>query len=312
MQRLLPRLMRRSRSTTCTLAAAGCAAMLSIAPLLSAQVTPAVERTTARARAMVDGGDGAAARTLMDSLVGAVPVGTLDFAEALYWRAVLAERIGEAERDWKRLVIDVPLSPRAPDALVRLGELDMLRGHPADARVYFIRLLRDFPSGVYRAKGLLWLTRSYFEERNMAGGCSALDSLRGVEVPDGELRLQSDELQRRCTGAMANSAMANGAMANSAPGASEKPAASGKAAPSGKPVAGSGRYSVQLAAYATRAEANDAVQQFATRAIDARIDGEQKPFRVRVGYYATRAEATKALNRLKKLGLDGFVAERAP
>ena len=276
--------------------ATGCAAMVWIAPMVSAQVTPAVEGTTARARAMVDGGDGAAARTLLDSLVGTVPVGTFDFAEALYWRAVLAERIGDAERDWKRLVIDVPLSPRTPDALVRLGELEMLRGHPAEARVYFTRLLRDFPSGVYREKGLLWLTRSYFEERNMAGGCRTLDSLRGVEIAEGELRLQSDELQRRCTGTMANSA----------PTAARKPVASGT------PVDGSGRYSVQLAAYDTRADANKAVQRLTTRDIDARIDGEQKPFRVRVGYYTTRADAASALNRLKKLGLTGFVAERTP
>ena len=281
---------------TRTIVAAGCAAMMWIAPMVSAQVTPVVERTTARARALVDGGDGAAARTLLDSLVGTVPVGTFDFADALYWRAVLAERIGDAERDWKRLVIDVPLSPRVPDALVRLGELEMLRGHPAEARVYFTHLLRDFPSGVYRAKGLLWLTRSYFEERNTAGGCRALDSLRGVEIADGELRLQSDELQRRCTGTMANSA----------PVASEKPAVSAT------PVAGSGRYSVQLAAYDTRADATAAVQRFTKREIDARIDGEQKPFRVRVGYYATRADAVSALNRLKKLGLNGFVAERTP
>jgi hypothetical protein len=280
--------------------------------MVSAQVTPAVERTTARARAMVDGGDGATARTLLDSLVEAAPMGTIDRAEALYWRAVLAERIGDAERDWKRLVIDVPLSPRAPDALVRLGELDMLRGHPADARVYFTRVLRDYPSGVYRAKGLLWLTRSYFEERNIAGGCRALDSLRGVEIPEGELRLQSDELQRRCTSAMATSAMATSAMATSALGVAEKPVAAGKPAPSRKSPAGSGRYSVQLAAYDTRAEANDAVQRFQRRDINTRIDGEQKPFRVRVGYYASRVAATKALGRLKKLGVNGFVVERAP
>lgn len=295
------------RRATLTIAAAGCVATLWLAPMVSAQVTPAVERTTARARAMVDGGDGASARTLLDSLVDAVPMGTLDRAEALYWRAVLAERIADAERDWKRLVIDVPLSPRAPDALVRLGELEMLRGHPAEARVYFTRLLRDYPSGVYRAKGLLWLTRSYFEERNIAGGCRALDSLRGVEIPEGELRLQSDELQRRCTSAMATSAMAT-----SAPGGAEKPVGAGKPALSGKSPAGSGRYSVQLAAYDTRAEANDAVQRLQRRDLDTRIDGEQKPFRVRIGYYATRAAATKALGRLKKLGVNGFVVERAP
>ena len=304
--------MRRPRRATLTIACAGWVATLWLAPMVSAQVTPAVERTTARARAMVDGGDGATARTLLDSLVEAAPMGTIDRAEALYWRAVLAERIGDAERDWKRLVIDVPLSPRAPDALVRLGELDMLRGHPADARVYFTRVLRDYPRGVYRAKGLLWLTRSYFEERNIAGGCRALDSLRGVEIPEGELRLQSDELQRRCTSAMATSAMATSAMATSALGVAEKPVAAGKPAPSRKSPAGSGRYSVQLAAYDTRAEANDAVQRFQRRDINTRIDGEQKPFRVRVGYYASRVAAIKALGRLKKLGVNGFVVERAP
>ncbi|WP_411280030.1 SPOR domain-containing protein [Gemmatimonas sp.] len=294
--------MRRARLGVMTMLAMSCASLLSITSTVSAQVTPAVERTTARARAMVDGGDGTMARTLLDSLVGAVPEGTIDLGEALYWRAVLAERVGEAERDWKRLVIDVPLSPRAPDALVRLGELDMLRGHPADARVYFTRLLRDFPSSTYRAKGLLWMTRSYFEERNVAGGCSALDSLRGVEMPDGELRLQWDELQRRCIGAPA--------IAPSNPVGNA--VSSSSSTNSAKPAAGSGRYSVQLAAYDTRAEATDAVKRFASRAIDARVDGDQKPFRVRVGYYTTRVAATNALNTLKSRGFDGFVAERAP
>ena len=295
--------MRRVFRAVLVMAAAGCAAMLLIAPTLSAQVTPAVERVSARARALVDGGDGATARVLLDSLVGAVPAGTADFAEALYWRAVLAEGIGDAERDWKRLVIDVPLSPRAPDALVRLGELDMLRGHPAEARVYFTRLLRDFPAGPYRTKGLLWLTRSYFDERNLTGGCTALDSLRRVEIPDGELKLQSDELQRRCVGVPRTVAPV------APPAVVATPAATPVAA---TPVAGSGRYSVQLAAYFTRAEAAAAVQRFTQRDIAARVDGEQKPFRVRVGYYATRADAVNALNRLKKLGLDGFVAELAP
>ncbi len=300
--------MRRPFDAARALAAVGCAALLSLAPRASAQVTPAVERTTARARALIDGGDGATARALMDSLVGTVPVASLDLAEALYWRAVLADRIGDAERDWKRLVIDVPLSPRAPDALVRLGELDMLRGHPAEARAYFTRLLRDFPSGTYRTKGLLWMTRSYFDERNLTRGCSALDSLRGVDIPDGELRLQSAELQRRCIGVVAtgtSTSAANPVPASAAP-------ATTSPAPTSAASDNTGRYSVQLAAYDTRNDAKDAVQRLTARAIDARIDGEQKPFRVRVGYYATRAEATAALSRLKKLGITGFVAERAP
>jgi hypothetical protein len=300
--------MRRVIRAVLVRAAAACAAMLLTAPTLSAQVTPAVERVSARARALVDGGDGATARVLLDSLVGALPAGTADFAEALYWRAVLAEGIGDAERDWKRLVIDVPLSPRTPDALVRLGELDMLRGHPAEARVYFTRLLRDFPAGPYRTKGLLWLTRSYFDERNLSVGCTALDSLRRVEIADGELKLQSDELQRRCVGVPRT--IAPVAPPAVAPTVAAPPATAPPMTPT--PAAGSGRYSVQLAAYFTRAEAVAAVQRFTQRDIAARVDGEQKPFRVRVGYYATRAEAASALSRLKKLGITGFVAERAP
>jgi hypothetical protein len=174
--------------------------------------------------------------------------------------------------------------------------------------VYFTRLLRDFPAGPYRTRGLLWLTRSYFDERNLTGGCTALDSLRRVEIPDGELKLQSDELQRRCVG-VPRTVSPVAPPAVSPPAVAPPPAATPVAA---TPVAGSGRYSVQLAAYFTRAEAVAAVQRFTQRDIAARVDGEQKPFRVRVGYYATRAEAASALSRLKKLGLDGFVAELAP
>jgi len=46
--------------------------------------------------------------------------------------------------------------------------------------------------------------------------------------------------------------------------------------------------------------------------VDARVDGEARPFRVRVGRYDTRAAANAALNRLKKAGHKGFVAEITP
>ena len=41
----------------------------------------------------------------------------------------------------------------------------------------------------------------------------------------------------------------------------------------------------------------------------ARIDGDRKPYRVRVGTFDTRAEAAEMLARLKKQGQKGFVAE---
>lgn len=151
-----------------------------------------------RARALAEAGKGAEAKTLLDSLVNASMNEPGDLADALYWRAVLGERAADAERDWKRMVMDVPLSPRVPTALLRLGELEMVRGHPAGARSYLERLLRDYNSAEERPKALLWVVRSYFDERDVARACRTLIALRETDVPDGELRLQANELQARC------------------------------------------------------------------------------------------------------------------
>lgn len=298
-------------------------------------VSPALSQEVARARGLIERGDGAEARTVLDSLVSAAPLASLDLAEALYWRAVLAERISDAERDWKRLVIEAPLSPRTPDALLRLGELDMLRGHPADARPYFERVVREFPDSTRIARGTIWLVRSYFDERDLPRGCQTLSTLPPTQVPEGELRLQADELRRRCT-SVVTSAGAAGSAGGSATNTPVPPAATSaaantatNAAPPAAPAAPpaestanktpakaaakeSGRFSVQLAAFGTRKEADASVAGLKRRGIDARVDGTSKPFRVRVGRYETRAEATAALARLKKAGQTGFVAEITP
>lgn len=294
-------------------------------------VSPALSQEVARARGLIERGDGAEARTVLDSLVSAAPLASLDLAEALYWRAVLAERISDAERDWKRLVIEAPLSPRTPDALLRLGELDMLRGHPADARPYFERVVREFPDSTRIARGTIWLVRSYFDERDLPRGCRTLSTLPPTQVPEGELRLQADELRRRCTsvvtsagtgGSAANMPVppaATSAAANTATNAAPPavpPAAPAEStankAPAKAAAKESGRFSVQLAAFGTRKEADASVAGLKRRGIDARVDGTSKPFRVRVGRYETRAEATAALARLKKAGQTGFVAEITP
>jgi cell division protein FtsN len=68
---------------------------------------------------------------------------------------------------------------------------------------------------------------------------------------------------------------------------------------------------VQLAAFDTREEGERLVKRLASRNIDARVDGDAKPFRVRSGYFATRAEANAALAKLRKSGQSGFIAEIA-
>lgn len=294
---------------------------LALPTALTAQTTtvsPAMDRAIARARAAVDAGNGDNARTVLDSLVAASPSGSNDLAEALFWRATLAERLGDAERDWKRLVIDVPLAPRASDALLRLGELEMLRGHPADARTYFARVVREFPAPSTRARSQLWIAKSYAAQRDMPRACVSLADASAIGVPDGELRLQAEEMGRQCATidrkliaqVMADTvapAKAIGAKGTGANAVGAKPAAAARVAE----VPKGARFSVQVAAFDTRDEAADFVERLSARGIEARIDGSEKPFRVRVGYFATRAGANAELAKLKKVGQAGFIAEIA-
>lgn len=305
---------------------AGVAAQQAASAPASATVSAAMDRQISRARALVESGEGADARNLLDSLVQAAPTASFDLAEALYWRAVLAERMSDAERDWKRLVIESPLSPRAADALVRLGELDLLRGKPAEARVYLERVLREFPTGVQRAKSALLVARTWFDERQDANGCAALAALQSEGVPEGELRMQASDLGRRCTGANAVNASAANSRAANAQAPAATPATAASAAPPSANTAAdnrpaetpgaarpaNARFSVQLAAFDTRREAEAAVARLTKAGVEARVDGSEKPFRVRHGYFTTRAAANAQLAALKKRGHAGFIAELTP
>ncbi len=283
-----------------------------LAAQTAAAVSPAMDRAIARARAAVDAGDGADARAVLDSLVKAAPAGSNDLAEALFWRATLSERMSEAERDWKRMVIDVPLAPRASDALLRLGELEMLRGHPAEARTYFARVAREFPAAATRARSQLWIAKSYAAQRDMPRACVALADASATGIPDGELKLQAEEMGRQC--ATVDRKLIAKVMTDTVPPAN---AAAADAAKSAKPgpktadVPKGARFSVQVAAFDTDEEAQQLVKRLNARGIDARVDGTGKPFRVRVGYFGTRAGANAELAKLKKDGQSGFIAEIA-
>ena len=73
---------------------------------------------------------------------------------------------------------------------------------------------------------------------------------------------------------------------------------------------GSG-YSVQVAAYTYKAEADKLASSLNKRGYSARVDGSVAPFRVRIGRYPTERDAEGALKKLKSKHMDGFVV-RAP
>lgn len=366
---------------------------------LTAQGTATVDQAVGRARALVEAGDGRAGRLVLDSLVQQAGVASPALGELLYWRGLLAESGAEAERDWRRLLVEVPMSPRAEDALLRLAQLEQLRGRPAASRTYLERLARDFSEPASQARAHFWLAKSYFDENDRPRACGALDVVR-QRVPSNavELRAQAEDLRVRCRGVTAVAPLGAAAStiastetraatvsatprrdslvrdsteraarlqaereqtereriererverervereraererlareqaereqraAASAPApatAAEAPASS-PPADAGRPAASppvdatrpaSARFSVQLAAVNTRADADRLVERFRGRGIDARIDGTSAPFRVRTGYFATRALANVRLAELKAKGLDGFIAELTP
>lgn len=86
------------------------------------------------------------------------------------------------------------------------------------------------------------------------------------------------------------------------------------AKPPVKPTTSTSRptsYSVQVAAYNRRAEADKLTASLTKRGYQARVDGDVAPFRVRIGRYATNKDAEDALKRIKAKQMDGFVV-RAP
>ncbi|HMF99951.1 MAG TPA: SPOR domain-containing protein [Gemmatimonadaceae bacterium] len=86
------------------------------------------------------------------------------------------------------------------------------------------------------------------------------------------------------------------------------------AKPTVKVPAGASRpagYSVQVAAYKTRAEADKLTASLTKRGYPARVDADAAYFRVRIGRYSTSKDAEDALKRIKAKQMDGFVV-RAP
>ena len=74
------------------------------------------------------------------------------YAEALYWRAAFAARSADAERDYRRLSVEFPLSGRAADALIALAQLEYVRGDTTLAVHHLQRLMIEHPAGVRSAR----------------------------------------------------------------------------------------------------------------------------------------------------------------
>jgi cell division protein FtsN len=68
-------------------------------------------------------------------------------------------------------------------------------------------------------------------------------------------------------------------------------------------------YSVQVAAYNVKKQAQAMAATLLKRGYEARVSGTSAPFRVRIGHYATEAQADAVKRSLKAKKIDGFVVK---
>jgi cell division septation protein DedD len=308
---------------------------------------PATSAPYEHARVLVESGRGAAGRALVDSLLAIAKAGSPEYAEALWWRAVLATDGGMAERDLRTLMVVFHASPRAVDATLRLAQLDLARGRPADARERLERLRRERPDASTRALASYWLSRAQLDAGDSRTACTTLSEAAAAAVPGDAVARQVIAFRRRLPGCELTVAIGSGAGSGAgsdgaatstrttdtsaiasapAPSAAAPPVRTPAPASSAAPraptatetptatsTAGARGYTVQLAAYDTRRDAESMVARLTARGLDARVVGSAAPFRVRVGRWPRRADAVAAQRDLAQQGFrGGWVADAEP
>ncbi len=249
-----------------------------------------------RAQRLVNDGAGAEGRALVDSVLEATEPRSPEEAEALYWRATLAENWDRAQRDYLRIMLEHERSPRAGDAMLRLAQGEVARGDREAALRYLERLAREAPESGARAEASLWHGRLLVERGMQRDGCRILRDGRARVAPNAlELINRFDYLLNTCPAEVASTdSAARGDTAAAAPPAPapSRPAPVEPRAPNAQQA---GTWSVQVAAFSTQAEANALVARLRERGYDARVDVTSAPWRVRFGRFATRTAAAAAM-----------------
>jgi hypothetical protein len=269
---------------------------------------PPTDPVLIRANQMVTAGQDVAGRAVIDSLLAVTASETPRYAEALFWRATLSTTAAAAERDYRRIVVEHPLSPRAPDALFRLSQLEGTRGDRASARAHLERLLREHPGTPPIPRAGAKLAEYAFADGDLITGCDAVSAVRGELHPsDIELKNQIDYLGQRCTPGALAAAARDTLTAPTTAAAATPPSSTRTSAP-----APARAFSVQVAAFDTRTSADALVRRLTTRGFAARVVGTRAPYRVRVGRYATRERAVEAARQLSSSNSRAVVVEAEP
>jgi cell division septation protein DedD len=281
-----------------------------LAPIAVAQQPQAAGQ---RIQAFVTRGDSASARRLADSLVANAGTATADAAAGLYWRGALAKSRDSARVDLSRVIVEYSQFPVAGDALYRLSLMDLAAGDRPSARRRLARAGRDYASSATAGDAALELATLLIADGAMREGCAALDAaLEHIPVEQAEKRNRVTYMRRPCAQVEAEAAADTAKPAPS--GTTKAPEVTGRGtAPRGasgsQPPATGARWSVQVGAFANKADADRTAQRLIARGYEARVVGAERPFRVRIGRFAKRADATALVAKLKAEKTSAFLVE---
>lgn len=298
-------------------------ALIFVGSNLSAQTSARpIDPVFTRAQALVSDGNGAAGRALIDSMIAATPPSAPLYPQALFWRASLAASAADAESDYKHIVVDYPLTAQAPDALLRLAQLELARGDRDAALSHLQRIPRDYPNSRSLARANYWIARVFFEKNDLVNGCAAnANALARLDSTEIELRNQIQYQGQRCPAPGAAVAAQSQAPAQSQP-VSQPPRA---VAPSDsarveKPASTEAKPSADTKAVGAETKAKAADAETKTIAADTKTIAEAKQptppaeakvakaeYSVQVAAYKTRGDADKLTENLKNRGYEARV-----
>jgi cell division septation protein DedD len=290
---------------------------LSVAPLatlLAQQSDSTVTDTTfLAAQRLVVEGRGDEGRAIITRELTAAPDGSPRYVEALYWRAALASTAADAERDYRRIIIEFPASRRSESALVGLAQLELARGDRARAMQHLERVVREHPSGPSRARASFWMARVHFDEGNFPRACARLDdSRRHTPAEAVEMRNQLEYYAQRCEG-VDTTVVVRVTPAESTRAMPARPGAVAAQPPAQRAPAGTSTrgaaYTVQIGAYANRADADARQRRLRAQGHAARVVKVGALWRVRIGRYPSREAAGDAARSLKTKKIEAFVTE---
>jgi cell division septation protein DedD len=266
-------------------------------------------RVLAKARQLGNAGQISAARRLTDSLAKSMTEDAADLAEVLFARATFAPSMLDASLDYEKIVSELAPSATARASLLRLAQRALISADATKALDYLQRILRNYPDDVSVAEAQYWRARALLEAHELTTACAANREARahaGGSDARMAVAIESQRLMSCGDTPLVDQAVTPKVLTAGA--ITPKDATPTNILPTA--ITSSRKaYAVQVAAFATRRDAEAMADRLKRAGLDTHVDGSVKPFRVRIGRYATYADAAKALRDLKARKIAGFVSE---